>query len=577
MKRSIYIIFLLLFFIARSKSQINFSDLESQYINNYTSFYPSKALQLGKHKTVYLYEDRSLASIENWIRFNKEVLEKLSETSNVSSLSKKINHRLLTMQIREELRTWQEEQPHLHSPELYTNLMEKALPQIFENDYLTQPDIVELVCSRITAIHQLSTSARHQIVKSTILEIEKSTSSIKSTIEFIQSDLKSRLNNHTSNQSCPKYQEESTLLIEELKKLIHHLETEISIDSLHSNSILGKEKYAQQLIHYTDQKITPDQLSRMALKEIEEVRQLILEVSTKYVKEIYGPQALTSKSEEIIKIAFKDMEQDAPVDGADYLAFWQEIAEAAATFVKENNIATLPEFPTLRIINAPESAGAAARIGWVSSAPPFDPNPVTTLYLPSIPDTFPQKEREDFWASFNKPFNRMIVIHELIPGHYMQIKVSRETPHPLRLWFPYGPYFEGWASFTEEVVLDAGWEKDRPLTYLAHLRKRLENANRAYTSVMVHCNGWTQEQVMDFSIETSLLAPQFAKSLWGRLMRSPMQMTSYFYGGREFRILLANEKERLGKDFDLKYFMDTIIKTGPIVIEDFNLVFRSEG
>ena len=41
----------------------------------------------------------------------------------------------------------------------------------------------------------------------------------------------------------------------------------------------------------------------------------------------------------------------------------------------------------------------------------------------------------------------------------------------------------------------SGWEKDNPLTFLAHLRKRLENANRAYTSVMVHCNGWDRDQV----------------------------------------------------------------------------------
>jgi len=127
----------------------------------------------------------------------------------------------------------------------------------------------------------------------------------------------------------------------------------------------------------------------------------------------------------------------------------------------------------------------------------------------------------------------------------MQIKISRETPHPVRLLFPYALYFEGWATFTERVLLDAGWEKDNPLTFLAHLRKRLENANRAYTSMQVHCNGWTAEQVMEFSTNTSLVAPQFAKSLWGRIMRSPMQLTSYFLGGQQFAILLKSEKERL--------------------------------
>ena len=75
--------------------------------------------------------------------------------------------------------------------------------------------------------------------------------------------------------------------------------------------------------------------------------------------------------------------------------------------------------------------------------------------------------------------------------------------------------------------------------------------------------------VMEFSTETSLLAPQFAKSLWGRIMNSPMQLTSYFLGGSQFTKLWHSEKERLGDKFDLKLFMDTIMKAGPIPIDEF--------
>jgi len=163
----------------------------------------------------------------------------------------------------------------------------------------------------------------------------------------------------------------------------------------------------------------------------------------------------------------------------------------------------------------------------------------------------------------------MIAIHELYPGHYVQIKISRETPHTIRLLFPYGPYIEGWATFTEKILLDAGWDADKPLTMLAHLRKRLENANRAYTSVMVHCHDWDIDQVMQHSTTEALLAPQFAKSLWGRLLRGPMQMTSYFFGGKQFREMYQAERERQGSDFVLKDFMDLCMRTGPIPILEF--------
>jgi uncharacterized protein (DUF885 family) len=237
----------------------------------------------------------------------------------------------------------------------------------------------------------------------------------------------------------------------------------------------------------------------------------------------------------------------------------------------------LPESSTLSIKLAPESAGEMARIGWVSPAPAFAPNPWTTIFLPNIPDSFPEAERHDFWRSFNNYFTRFIVIHELYPGHYIQSRINRENPHMVRILFPYPLYSEGWATLCEKVALDAGWQKGSPLTRLAQLRKRLENANRAYTSVQVHCRGWSQEQVMRFSTETSLVAPQFAKSLWYRLLRSPLQITTYFLGNRELLQLLESEKARQGESFQVCAFMDTILRAGPIPLDEFPAVFKEAG
>lgn len=224
----------------------------------------------------------------------------------------------------------------------------------------------------------------------------------------------------------------------------------------------------------------------------------------------------------------------------------------------------------------PESSGAMARVGYVSPPPAFASNPWTTWFLATIPDSFPENEKEDFWRSFNNHFKKFIVIHELFPGHYIQRKINRENPHTVRILFPYRPYSEGWATLCEHIALTAGWDDFNKLTKLAQLRKRLENANRAYMSIQVHCNGWDKEQVLDFSINTSLLAPQFAKSLWGRLMRSPIQITSYFLGYHMFHEVYEAEKKRRGKDFSVLNFMDTILHAGPIPIDEFPAIFKDD-
>jgi uncharacterized protein (DUF885 family) len=189
------------------------------------------------------------------------------------------------------------------------------------------------------------------------------------------------------------------------------------------------------------------------------------------------------------------------------------------------------------------------------------------LSLPSIPDSFPEDEKEDFYRSFNNHFNKFIIIHELFPGHYMQLKIASGNPRLIRTFFPYQPYVEGWATLVEKIALDAGFDDFNKLTYLAHLRKRLENANRAYTSVQVHCFGWTEDQVRQFSKEQALLAPQFAESLFGRLQRGAMQMTSYFMGKDMFMEILDAEMLRLGDSFDVRTFTDAILEAGAVPMD----------
>lgn len=559
--------FVLLFFLSTTAWS---HGLDETYINEWKKFYPSKSLAKGTHASIFRFEDFSSKNIEKWLGFNEQFLSALSKKdADIDA----INARLLRVQVLSEIDLWKKLSLHNSSLQLYTTLIARAIDPILKADYLIAPEKADLVCQRLHQVTALGDAAKNNLTRVAEDDLSRGIDSLSTTLGFYKNDLSESLEGEFSKFNCQDFNLKLQNAIKSLDEL-HTLATgRLSTNALKPKKIIGYDEYARRLKLYTDSELTPEALAQMALEEIEMVRGLIGDVSKTYLKATYPDDAIPDNYSELTAKALGDMEKDAPLNAKDYLQFWNQLSEAAVQFIESNEIATLPKNNTLRIITAPESAGPAARIGWVASAPPFDPNPITTLNLPSIPETLPKQEQIDFWASFNKPFNRMIVIHELFPGHYMQLKISRETAHPIRLLFPYGIYTEGWATFTEKVLLDAGWEKENHLTYLAHLRKRLENANRAYTSMQVHCNGWSQEQVMKFSTETSLLAPQFAKSLWGRIMNSPMQLTSYFLGGSQFRKLWHAEQKRLGNKFELKLFMDTIMKAGPIPIDEFYKIF----
>ncbi|MGB5553083.1 MAG: DUF885 family protein, partial [Flavobacteriaceae bacterium] len=478
-------LFLFLFLGSYTFSQ----DLGEQYIEQWKQFYPSKALENGMHASVFRYEDFSARRIADWVAYNEKTFQQLSNVKH-----EEINHidaRLLRVQVQSEIDTWTTLAIQTSSLTLYSSAIAESLEPFLKADYLVGNEKSKLICERFDAVRQLCDAAQTNLTQVSEDNLEKGIVQLKSTLDYYQNDLVHRIENDLHFNKCENFDTQLQDAINGLEKLIAFSESTLQPNTKIASQILGRDEYARRLKLYTDSELTPEELSSKALQEIETVRNLMVEVSKKYLKAAYPKNPIPEDGNTLTLRVLTDMEKDAPLNAADYLQFWNGLSKAAVQFIAEHNIATLPKNQTLNIVTAPESAGPAARIGWVESAPPFDPDPMTTLNLPSIPDTLPLQEQIDFWASFNRPFNRMIVIHELFPGHYMQLKISRKTPHPIRLLFPYGTYIEGWATFCEKVLLDAGWVAENPLTLLAHLLKRLENANRAYTSVQVQCKGWS--------------------------------------------------------------------------------------
>ena len=115
-------------------------------------------------------------------------------------------------------------------------------------------------------------------------------------------------------------------------------------------------------------------------------------------------------------------------------------------------------------------------------------------------------------------------------------------------------------------MLEAGWGDGNKLTRLAHLRKRLENATRAYISVMVHTQGWSKERVIEFASKRGLLPAQFAENLWNRVsgLYMSLQLTSYFVGYHGFDALWQEEQQRLCDNFVTRDFVDRVLATGSV-------------
>ena len=78
----------------------------------------------------------------------------------------------------------------------------------------------------------------------------------------------------------------------------------------------------------------------------------------------------------------------------------------------------------------------------------------------------------------------------------------------------------------------------------------------------IHALGWTEQQAVDFMIDTGRLSPDQARSEVRRYITLPGQATGYKIGMLKIMELRRKAEAALGPKFDIKAFDDLIISDG---------------
>lgn len=262
----------------------------------------------------------------------------------------------------------------------------------------------------------------------------------------------------------------------------------------------------------------------------------------------------------LLRALFDRVARDHATSRDDFVTRATNLVDEAEAFVRQHDIVTLPEPRTLVIGRSP-SYFVGQSVGGVYPAGPYAPEAPTLYFLPMPPENASEAAAEAFYRDFNNPFMRMITPHEILPGHYVQLKSAARNPHKLRAVFPDDVYVEGWGTFCERLMLDEGW--GGPLDRLAHLKKQMENIARTIVDIRVHTRAMTREELFDFVTQQALQGEQLARNMWVRSITTSPQITTYYLGYRDVRSVYDDVRAARGADFRLKSFMDELLAIGP--------------
>jgi uncharacterized protein (DUF885 family) len=229
-------------------------------------------------------------------------------------------------------------------------------------------------------------------------------------------------------------------------------------------------------------------------------------------------------------------------------------------FVQENKLITLDPKKPLVVRETPEYMRGFAGAS-ISAPGPYDVN-ADTYYNVTPLDHYSAKEAESYLREYNDYTLQILNIHEAVPGHYTQLVYSNKSPSIIKSIFGNGAMIEGWAVYSELMMLENGYGKENPEMMLMYYKWNLRTVCNTILDFGIHVNGIDEGEAMDLLMVQAFQEKSEAEGKWKRAKLSQVQLCSYFTGFYEIRALREEIKSIKGEEFDLKEFHEEFLSYG---------------
>jgi uncharacterized protein (DUF885 family) len=229
-------------------------------------------------------------------------------------------------------------------------------------------------------------------------------------------------------------------------------------------------------------------------------------------------------------------------------------------FLKRKNLITIPAYlGNFHIRQLPEAFKPTSPGGFMNPPGVYDKDNSGFYFIPTYD---PHSSNFYIRAAIEEP--RPILGHEGIPGHFLQLSIANHLKDEIRRQHGDGIFVEGYALYTEEMLMRTGFYPEGSAAQGQILRLSRYRAARIGVDVNLHTGKWTFEQAVKYFMEAGGLDREAAEGEAAGAASSPTQKIDYIVGKWQIMRLLGKYHDRHPSDFRLGQFHDDLISNGSI-------------
>jgi uncharacterized protein (DUF885 family) len=161
-----------------------------------------------------------------------------------------------------------------------------------------------------------------------------------------------------------------------------------------------------------------------------------------------------------------------------------------------------------------------------------------------------------------------LTLHEAVPGHHLQIALSKELENvpEFRLGIYPHAFGEGWGLYSERLGLEMDIY-ETPYERFGRLTYEMWRACRLVVDTGMHMKGWTRAEAIKLMEENSALSTHNIRTEVDRYISWPGQALAYKMGELKIVELRERASKALGERFDVRAFHDAVLSSGGLPLD----------
>ena len=183
---------------------------------------------------------------------------------------------------------------------------------------------------------------------------------------------------------------------------------------------------------------------------------------------------------------------------------------------------------------------------------PYEKTAKEAFFNVTLPEkSWSAKQTEEHMEGFNRGTIISTAVHEAYPGHYVQFLWMQNVPSKVRKLLGCSSNAEGWAHYTEQMMLDEGYGNGDLKLRLGQLQDALLRNARFIVGIQMHTGKMTMEQGIDFFVKEGYTSHANGERETKRGTSDPTYLY-YTLGKLEILKLREDYKKLKGSAFSLR-------------------------